>query len=179
VKVEVNSNDEMINKSGSGRHPNPNPMKQCRMRLNLDQKVKLIEESMQPGFCQAKAAREYGISTSSVSTILKKKFDIYCHPASNKTKYSRKNLTWGKNDVLESKLYEWYLQQTPLGNPVSGPILIAKAQELSQSYDCYATTGFKFSNGWLDGFKKRYDIAFSNKMYKKRKKEKDEQLDPL
>ena len=164
--MEVNPNE--INKSGQQDHHHPN-VKQCRMRLSLDQKVKLIEDSMQPGFSQAKAAREYGISTSSVSSILKKKFDIYCHPATEKS--SRKNLTWGKNDVLESKLYEWYLQQVPLGNPVSGPILIAKAQELSHSYDCSATEGFKFSNGWLDGFKKRYDITFSNRIGKKKQKD--------
>jgi hypothetical protein len=164
VKVEYGINNDEI------RPPNDTPKTPLtRVRLSLEQKQKLIEESMQPGFSQAIAARKYGVSTSSVCGILKKKFDIYCHPARD-AKNARKNLTWGKNDVLESKLYEWYLQQVPLGNPVSGPILIAKAQELSHSYECSATEGFKFSNGWLDGFKKRYDITFSNRIGKKKQK---------
>ena len=164
VKVEYGINNDEI------RPPNDPSTKTplTRVRLSLEQKQKLIEESMQPGFSQAIAARKYGVSTSSVCGILKKKFDIYCHPARD-AKNARKNLTWGKNDVLESKLYEWYLQQAPLGNPVNGPILIAKARELSQSYDCYAESGFKFSVGWLDGFKRRHNIALSNKTYKKGK----------
>ena len=134
-----------------------------RVRLSLDQKVKLIEESMQPGFNQAKAAKDYGISPSTVNGILKNKFAIYCHPAVEQGTSSKKNLSRGKNDVLESKLYEWYIQRQTEGQPISGPMLKAKASELANSYDCSATPDFKFSSGWLERFKKRYDIRFKEK----------------
>ena len=130
--------------------------KQSRVRLSLNQKVKLIEESMQPGFSQTKAAKEYGISKSSLSKILKNKFAFYCHPEGMST--SKKNLSRGRNDILEQRLYEWYLQRQTAFLPISGPMIKSKAEELSNSHDCSATEGFKFSSGWLDGFLKRHDI---------------------
>ena len=127
-----------------------------RVRLSLEQKVQLIEDSLQPGFNVLQASQKYGIAKSTVNGILKNKFALYCHPVSS----NRKNITQGKNDALEEKLYEWYLQRQNEGLPISGPLLKARAEELANSYDCCASDGFKFSSGWLDGFKKRFDIRF-------------------
>ena len=42
---------------------------------------------------------------------------------------------------------------------LTGPMLKSKAEELSKA--CATTSeGFKFSTGWLDGFKKRHGIRF-------------------
>jgi predicted transcriptional regulator len=149
--------------------------------ITLSQKVKLIEDSMKPGFSQDKAAKEYGISQSAVCKILKNKFNIYCNSASSSN--IKKNLSRGKNDALEETLYEWYLQRKTAGLPISGPLLRSKAEELANSFTCSAEAGFKFSNGWLDGFKRRYDIRFTNIIYKKRESKKSgsiksEPLDP-
>ena len=156
-------------------------IKAPRKTLTLSQKSQLIEDSMKPGFSQDKAAKEYGISQSAVCKILKNKFNIYCSSAA--TSNFKKNLTRGKNDALEEKLYEWYLQRKTAGLPVSGPLLRSKAEELANSFTCSAPPGFKFSNGWLEGFKKRYDIKFTNIIYKKRESKKSgsiksEPLDP-
>ena len=136
---------------------------------------------MKPGFSQDKAAKEYGISQSAVCKILKNKFNIYCNSASSSN--IKKNLSRGKNDALEETLYEWYLQRKTAGLPISGPLLRSKAEELANSFTCSAEAGFKFSNGWLEGFKRRYDIRFTNIIYKKRESKKSgsiksEPLDP-
>ena len=61
-----------------------------RVRLSLEQKSKLIEESLQPGFKRSKACEKYGISLACLSVTLKnnlmqkalelgKKSDLYTH----------------------------------------------------------------------------------------------------
>ena len=44
-----------------------------RVRLTLEQKSKLIEESLQPGFVRRKACEKYGISMACLSITLKNK----------------------------------------------------------------------------------------------------------
>ena len=44
-----------------------------RVRLSLEQKSKLIEESLQPGFKRSKACEKYGISLACLSVTLKNK----------------------------------------------------------------------------------------------------------
>ena len=50
--------------------------KNMRKRLTLKEKVALIEDSMQPGFKQSKAAMKWGISPGCVNSILKNKTKI-------------------------------------------------------------------------------------------------------
>ena len=42
-----------------------------RIRLSMDQKIKLIEDSLKPGFDYKKVASNYGIAESSVYRIIK------------------------------------------------------------------------------------------------------------
>jgi hypothetical protein len=80
--------------------------KSTRTRLDLDQKLKLIEDSMKPGFNISKTARQYGLSRSGIYGILKNKFAIYCHPAIEKRGRSSglpiRKLSWNPNAQLES-----------------------------------------------------------------------------
>ena len=43
-----------------------------RIRLNLQQKQKIIEESKKPGFKREKIINEYGINKGTLSVLLKK-----------------------------------------------------------------------------------------------------------
>ena len=47
----------------------PTPL---RKRLTNEDKMKIIEESKQPGFCRKKTMDKYGISRSAISVILLK-----------------------------------------------------------------------------------------------------------
>ena len=134
--------------------------KQSRLRLTLSQKAKIIEESMKPGFSQSQFSRETGLSTSTISRILMNKFAIYCDP--NISSSSKKNMTYTKHDELEKTLYDWYLQQSNEGVVLNGPMILSKAKELSNSYACSSgvSKDLKFTNGWLAGFKSRYNISF-------------------
>lgn len=146
-----------------------------RTRLDLDQKLKLIEDSMKPGFNISKAARQYGLSRSGIYSILKNKFAIYCHPSIEKREKSKiKKLSWNPNAQLESALFDWYQARVQQDLPVSGLMIKTKAKELSNSYAISSSSDnniIKFSDGWLDGFKKRHGIKLSNREPQSRKKE--------
>ena len=47
-----------------------------RIRLNLQQKQKIIEESKKPGFKREQIINEYGINKGTLSVLLKKQKEI-------------------------------------------------------------------------------------------------------
>jgi len=129
-----------------------------RTRLSLAQKLQLIEESSQPGFKRSIACQQYDISTSCISQLLKDK-DQILELAKTGVDKNMKSKPMGRNSLLEHILYDWYVIQKKNGLTVTGPMLKAKAKELSNSGEQECS----FSNGWLDGFRKRYRVQLTNK----------------
>ena len=68
-------------------------------------------------------------------------------------KSNRKIFTSGKQAKLEEKLFEWFKEKRRQGVFMNGPVLMAKANSLA------GDTG-TFGEGWLRGFKSRYNIVF-------------------
>ena len=61
-----------------------------RKCLTIEEKLKLIDESSEPGFDHKKACQKYGVSNSTITQILKKqKESILSSPISNKSKSMR------------------------------------------------------------------------------------------
>ena len=129
-----------------------------RVRLTLSQKVKIIEESKKSDFSRKKICEEYSISKATISSILK---DQKTHLENYDSGIPGKHKTMRKPDFpeIELTLYEWFTKMTRLNVPVSGPMLIGKAKKL-HSNSKYKNDEFLFSSGWLEGFKKRYNIKF-------------------
>lgn len=61
-----------------------------------------------------------------------------------------------KNKTLDAAVLEWFRQARDKGNPVSGPLIQEKALILNEKLN--GSPKFKASNGWLEKFKKRYNI---------------------
>ncbi len=141
--------------------------KKSRKALTLEQKCTLIQESKQPGFQQYAAAEKLGISTSSVSKILKNQSSILDAFDSGHNN-NQKRMVSGKEAALEADLYKWIVKTQRKGFPISGPLIIAKAQELhiaahhqlTSTSSSDSSPKIKFSTGWLDRFKKRYNLQF-------------------
>ena len=64
-------------------------------------------------------------------------------------------------ELMEKILYDWLIHQQLSNVNVSGQMVRAKAEELSKA--CSPSTEYKFTIGWLDGFKKRYNIRLGDK----------------
>ena len=112
-----------------------------------------------PGFKRKYACQQYNISTSAMSKILKEQ-DQILELANSGIDVNMKANNPGKNSAVEQLLYEWYVSQKNANVTATGPMLRAKAKELSTES---GTEECNFSSGWLDGFRRRYNLKSKSK----------------
>lgn len=107
---------------------------------------------------QKSIADKFGISTSTLSTILKNRKDIEECAAScgEKAASKRKSVKTSSFSVVEEQLMSWFAEARGRNIAISGPLLQEKAQKIA--YELGATN-FKASRGWLDNLKKRNNIV--------------------
>lgn len=160
--------------------PGAQPDRKKRNQLTLSNKVKIIEyaeeaERNNNKLSQTAIAKHFqahgfpGLSQTTVGDILKKRDEIRAAlkgeitqggsgisgpaataPLAPGTMRIRKIRYVGVEDVLR----KWQLQEEGLGRVVTGPLLVVKAQKIAEQMG----TAFVGSNGWLEGFKKRYGL---------------------
>ena len=87
----------------------------------------------------------------------KKKYGIRISP----NKGSNKDHGEANNKLMEKILYDWLIHQQKNHATVSGHMVRAKAEELSKGVS--PDSDYKFTTGWLDGFKKRFNVRLSDK----------------
>ena len=97
------------------------PSKKKRRTFTIKEKVELVEESMTPGYCQARAAEKHGIKQSTLAGILREKDKLLATTSASRMK--AKNFSKGKESELEDKLYEWFLKKRSQGLILSDPLL--------------------------------------------------------
>jgi hypothetical protein len=111
-----------------------------------------------PGFKKDDACKHHGIRRSTINKILKNKDQILALANLPGVDPGKKSLKMGQNSLMEQILYDWYKNQTESGVSITGPMLRTKGEELSSA----SGVSCAFSNGWLDGFKRRYKVQFKN-----------------
>ena len=100
-------------------------------------------------------AEKFGCSKSQIQSILAKKDEILEHYGANKNaRCKRARLSQLKNVDLAT--YECYQKARSKNIPVTGPMLQEKTKRANEEL---GDATFKASNGWLDRFKKRYNIT--------------------
>ena len=127
-----------------------------RKPILLETKYEIVNKSIN-GAKTSELAVEYEKSSSTISTILKEKEKIIKEYEENKTA-DRKRIKLSIFPLLEDAMTTWFKQAISHTNVViDGPTIQAQASKYANflSYD-----KFKASSGWLDGFKKRNNIAF-------------------
>ncbi|KAH6926746.1 hypothetical protein HPB50_021455 [Hyalomma asiaticum] len=111
-----------------------------------------IIRQVEIGRPQCEVARELSISKRTVSDYLKNKAKIL-EAAEEVSAGKQKNSRDGSHPQLEEALNMWLSATVAKRIPVSGDLLRQKA-------DAMDITGFKFSDGRLRNFKRRYDLPF-------------------
>ena len=102
------------------------PLTPSRIRISLEQKLKLIEEASKPGFNANEAATLYGTDKSTIYKILKNKDKLLntVHQGKvTKKNVSKKNVTVGKKAGIEEALYNWCLEKQSQGVGISGSLM--------------------------------------------------------
>lgn len=126
--------------------------------LSLKEKSEIVE-ALDRGETGANLARKFGVGTSTIADIKKKREKIVKFYRNWLTKgghASRKVMRKPKNMKVDDAVHTWFIQQRLSGQPVTGPMLCAKAKDFNKEFE--GDPNFKASSGWLENFKIRRGI---------------------
>ncbi|UYV61164.1 hypothetical protein LAZ67_1003664 [Cordylochernes scorpioides] len=118
--------------------------------------MKIIEE-IEQGKSHSQVSRERNIPRSTISTIFKNKFAIKSAFLKSNFSSTLKRDRGGEFPEIEEALCRWIRQANAMKLAINGNILKEKAILLALKM---GQDNFKASNGWLEKFKARRNIAF-------------------
>lgn len=131
-------------------------MESKRKALELAKKFEIVQLCERETVSKSEIGRRYGLSSSTLFTILKNKEKIKSAFMMQNTPGGCKKLRPADNTELESILFEWFTQQRSLGIPISGTMIKAKAEEIALRMKL---DNFRSTDGWLNRFKGRRGIS--------------------
>lgn len=122
--------------------------------ISLDTKVEIVNE-VEKG-SKNDIAKEYGLASSTFSTILKNKDVILENYNSEGFGQNRKRFHSGNFTDIENALFTWFVKARSEKIPIRGPILASKAEVLAKKLNY---ENFKASYGFNERFKQRRNIV--------------------
>ena len=146
---------------GSGRRVQDGLLEQILSEWHSQQISNGIKVS---GSMLRRKAQEIAVETGSVSSKFSNGWlGNFCKRYGIKLPNSNKGSGKAHKEIelMERILYDWLLQQQLNNASVSGHVVRAKAEELCKA--CSPATEYNFSLGWLDGFKKRYNVRLNDR----------------
>ncbi|KAH8035597.1 hypothetical protein HPB51_007832 [Rhipicephalus microplus] len=122
--------------------------------LPLKEKLAAIQE-VDAGVKKTEVALKYGLTKSTLTTILKAKDKLQ----NNASRFApdRKRLREAAYPDLENAVLLWLKRARSSNLPINGPILREKAEEL---FLRLGIEDFKCSDGWISRFKERHGLSF-------------------
>ncbi|KDO22522.1 hypothetical protein SPRG_21049 [Saprolegnia parasitica CBS 223.65] len=132
-------------------------IKKPAKELSVHEKAVLIAQASRGHATNSKLAKQFGVSSATVSRILKRKHEyITMAKATDDDAARKRKFRTDTNALLSSLVYKWYQEATGRNVLVTGPMLREKALRLATEL---SIPDFKASNGWMDNFRQRYHIA--------------------
>ncbi|UYV82375.1 hypothetical protein LAZ67_21001863 [Cordylochernes scorpioides] len=125
-------------------------------QLTYVEKMKIIEE-IEQGKSHSQVSRGRNIPRSTISTIFKNKFTIKSAFLKSNFSSTLKRDRDGEFPEIEEALFRWIRQANAMKLAINGNILKEKAILLALKM---GQDNFEASNGWLEKFKARRNIAF-------------------
>ena len=133
-----------------------------RKYLDLSQRVDLLTfRKKNLTFGVRKLAEKFACGKTQVSSILKAEMQIWAEWERNEGRSGKKRGRQQTFACLNDCLRKWYVTCRNSNIPVSGPMLQEEALLIAQRLG-EDTVNFSASNGWLDRWKKRYNITQMN-----------------
>uniref|UniRef100_F6WUM2 HTH CENPB-type domain-containing protein n=1 Tax=Xenopus tropicalis TaxID=8364 RepID=F6WUM2_XENTR len=129
-----------------------------RKSLSLEEKIAILDRADSYHGTRVALAKELGIPVSTLGTIIKQRASTEgsadkCGPQAKKRKY----VTQSKYEQMEKLLQEWFAGLHASNVPISGIMLREKAVHIATRL---GIDNFTASNGWIDRFKKRYNVVY-------------------
>lgn len=122
--------------------------------LSLSDKLKIVN-AFESGKSRNEILREFNLPESTYYKIIKSKDSIKSECSDGHGNIKRTRVSEFSN--IEKCLLEWIKQTLDKNIPIDGPLLKEKSKEFAIKL---GIQNFSASNGWLEGFKRRHDIAF-------------------
>ncbi|MGH0117396.1 UNVERIFIED_CONTAM: hypothetical protein FKN15_034583 [Acipenser sinensis] len=123
--------------------------------LALAERVEVLKK-LENKESQTSIALSFGVNQSTISRIQKNKEKILEEWQKNGNPHRKRNRA-GKAEDVGAALLQWFIQARTRQIPVSGPLLMEKANRLAQGL---GLMDFKATNGWLERWKERNAIKF-------------------
>jgi len=134
----------------------PSPKRQ-RTVLTLEKKIELINVSEKnPLFTHKDLSEKFGVGRSSVSEILTRK-EFFRDKFTQNSGLQVQRFIHGKREDINAAVHKWFCQARSKIFPLSGPIIQERALDFAKEL---GDLDFKASNGWLDNWKRKYEIKF-------------------
>ncbi|XP_068756262.1 major centromere autoantigen B-like [Montipora capricornis] len=125
--------------------------KRNRKDFTVSEKVQVIEYKKENPNASVRAiAEKFNCGKSQIQSILAKRTEVLDEYSANKNALSER-----ARARTDEATYEWYQKARLKNIPVTGPLLQEEAKRASEEPGDSELTA---SNGWLDRFKKRFNI---------------------
>lgn len=123
-----------------------------RKSITVKEKIEIIK-SIESGIGKAEIARQKNMAKTTVSTIWSNREKI--KKANESLSYKSKKIRKPVRQDIDQALLRWFETRRSENIAISGPVLKAKAEDLSKRLQA---DNFSCSTGWLERFKVRYNI---------------------
>ncbi|KAJ8955184.1 hypothetical protein NQ318_009080 [Aromia moschata] len=126
------------------------------LRFKIKGKKLQIIEYFKNGMKNKDLSEKYKVHHSAISKIIHNKDKILQHKDTMEKCGANKNVlsySLVHDSLFEKCTFLWFCQKRALGEPVTGPVLQAKAKQFHAGLN--VDSNFSASNGWLARFKKR------------------------
>lgn len=126
-----------------------------RKRLTVHQKYNILKACI-AGEKRADLAAKYGIAVNTISVLMKQKDRIFTEVELHFNRVDSKSLKTTAHPFTDEALYSWFLQTAASNVPITGAMLLEKANEfvaLERGPD------FKVSRGFVDKWKHRHGVS--------------------
>ena len=126
-----------------------------RKCLTLREKIEVIQLSGTGGIITRKLADRLGCGKTQITKALKNKQTCQSGISTRAHQHKRDQTMRTFSDANQL-LWEWYAQANKYNIPVSGPLLVEETKLIAESL---GKENFKGINGWLQKWKRRYNIT--------------------
>lgn len=126
--------------------------------ISLERKIELLNAVDEKRRTKTEICKEFGIANSTLSTIIKNRVNITSMFERSVFEPERKRMRTAKHEDLEKAVLIWFKQARSQNAPISGPLLLEKADELAKQMNIK----FSANPGWFERFKKRNGIVLKN-----------------
>ena len=130
---------------------------QTKKTVTLKEKADVPKHKDKSGCGSRRLAEKFFVGKTQILSILKNRDKILREFETNEAPSKQRSARKTGNEEINKLIWEWFKDMSRRKLPISGPMLQEKALQFAKDL---GNTEFRASNGWLETFCMRNNIAF-------------------